>query len=324
MDAKPRRWLVCRTDALGDSLLALPVAAAIKRLEPGSHVTLLASAYTHELFQGHPDLDQVLAYDADSEHAGWSGMHRFIRLVAGQKFDVALLVFPDRRVSWAVYWAGVRQRVGTGRRLWSWLYTRRVAHSRAQSVRHEADYNLDLLRALGLNPALEPPAITVRPEAKVWAQADLKQRGLAGGQRLVIIHPGGRGSAANWPLEQYRRLSELLLADPNVRVLVTGAGQEQAQNAAAFGAGARQPWVLRTAISLPQLSALLAEADTVVAGNTGPAHLAASLGKRVVALYPAGGKTGPVRWRPLGSRVEVLNLESLEPETAAQAVRGGR
>ena len=58
----------------------------------------------------------------------------------------------------------------------------------------------------------------------------------------------------------------------------------------------------------------------MVAGNTGPAHLAASLGKRVVALYPAGGQTGPRRWRPLGNQVEVLSLEGLEPEAVARVV----
>ena len=83
METKPRRWLVCRTDALGDSLLVLPVATAIKRLEPGSHVTFLASGYTRDLLAGHPDLDQVLAYDPGGEHAGWSGLHRFIRMVVG-------------------------------------------------------------------------------------------------------------------------------------------------------------------------------------------------------------------------------------------------
>jgi len=164
----------------------------------------------------------------------------------------------------------------------------------------------------------------VRPEAKAWAQADLQARGLRPGQCLVIVHPGGRGSAANWPLAQYRRLADLLLADPDVRVLVTGAGQEQEQTAAAFSNETQQAWVLREPISLPQLAALLAQADTVVAGNTGPAHLAASLGKRVVALYPAGGKTGPVRWRPLGSRVAVLSLEGLDPEAVAQIVRSGK
>jgi heptosyltransferase III len=333
MATSPQRWLVCRTDALGDSLLALPVATAIKRLVPGSHVTFLSSAYTQELLAGHPDLDQVLAYAPETEHAGWSGLHRLIRLVAENHFDAALLVFPDPRVSWAVFWAGVRQRVGTGRRLWSCLYTRRASHSRRQSSRHEAEYNLDLLRALGLNAVLEPPIIPVRPEAQAWAQEYLQERGLRQGQRLVIVHPGGRGSAANWPLEQYQRLVDLLLADPNVRVLVTGAGREQEENAAVFTrgapqnstpqAGARRPWLLQQPISLPQLAALLAQADVVVAGNTGPAHLAAALARRVVALYPAAGKTGPVRWRPLASRVEVLTLDRLEPEAVAQAVQAG-
>ncbi|MEW6516988.1 MAG: glycosyltransferase family 9 protein [candidate division FCPU426 bacterium] len=317
MNDQPRRWLVCRTDALGDSLLALPVAAAIKRLVPGSHVACLVSDYTREIFAGHPDVDEVLAYEAEGAHAGRRGFRRLVELIASRKFDAGLLVFPDARVSWAVWRAGVRQRVGTGRRLWSWLYTTRVPHSRAKAERHEADYNLDLLRALGLSPVLEPPRLSARPEDLAWAQADLRQRGLEGGQRLVVIHPGGRGSSANWSLENYRQLAGLLLADPDTRVLVTGAGLEQERNAAVFAAA----WVLRETIRMPQLAALIARADAVVAGNTGPAHLAAALGRPVVALYPSAGVTGQVRWRPLGERVEVLGLDGLEPETAAQAVR---
>lgn len=314
------RILVCRTDALGDTLLTLPVCAALKEAFPRARVAMLVSAYAAEAVAQQPEVDQVLVYDAAGQHAGRAGFRRLRQLVAQNRFDAALLVFPDPRISWAVFRAGVPRRVGTGRRWWSCLFTVRVRHSRARAQKHEAEYNLDLVRALGVPAELRPPRLRVTGEAREWAEHYYQEAGISGQARLVIIHPGGRGSSANWPRERYIALAAMILRETPAKVLLTGAKAEQAQLVAESARHEPRPLVLDQAVSLRQLAALIARADVFISGNTGPLHMAAGLDARIIALFPAAGVTGPVRWGPLSQRAEVLCPPEERPEPGLLAI----
>jgi ADP-heptose:LPS heptosyltransferase len=111
--------------------------------------------------------------------------------------------------------------------------------------------------------------------------------------RFVVLHPGTSVPARAWPADRYVETARLL-AGRDVRVVVTGAPSEGTLTAAvAAGTGALD---LGGATSLEELAAVLAAADAVVVGNTGPAHLAAAVGTPVVSLF---APTVPAaRWAP--------------------------
>jgi ADP-heptose:LPS heptosyltransferase len=322
--------LICRTDAIGDALLTLPVVAALKRARPRARIVFLASAYAADILEGQPGVDEVWAYAPQGEHRGAGGLKKLMARLRRGNFDTALLVFPDRRVSWAVWRSGIPERVGTSRRWWSWLYSRRVPVSRAQGHRHEAEFNLDLVRALGWEADLIPPRLRLEPGAERWARTYVKAQGFKSGERLIVVHPGGRGSAANWPPGRYQALVQRLVRWPKTRVLLTGSATEQGLLETVAQACLPAPGILRETVSLRQLAALLAEARVVVSGNTGPMHMAALLGVPTVSLFPPAGVTGPERWRPLGNRQEILtpsghhgggDMNIISVETAEAAVK---
>ena len=120
----------------------------------------------------------------------------------------------------------------------------------------------------------------------------------------VVVHPGTSVPARAWPAERHAELVAALAARGR-RVVVTGDRGEQtltARVAAAAPSGAARDLGGRT--SLAELADVLAGADAVVAGNTGPAHLAAAVGTPVVSLY---APTVPAeRWRPWGVPVVLL------------------
>jgi len=91
------------------------------------------------------------------------------------------------------------------------------------------------------------------------------------------------------------------------RVFITGTAAEGeelkdflADNAACIGAD------LTGQLSLPQFMAFIAAADGLVAGSTGPLHLAAALGRHALGLYPPIRPMHPGRWAPLGARAEFM------------------
>jgi len=119
----------------------------------------------------------------------------------------------------------------------------------------------------------------------------------------VVVHPGASVPARAWSPERNAELVDALAAAGR-RVVVTGAPAERALTARVAGEHGLD---LGGATDLAGLADVLAGADAVVVGNTGPAHLAAAVGTPVVSLF---APTVPaVRWRPWAVPVELLFVD---------------
>ena len=153
---------------------------------------------------------------------------------------------------------------------------------------HEVERNLSLVATLGHTlPAGDDGRLRVR------RRPDLAPAGLPAG-RYVVVHPGASVPARAWAPEANARLVARLVG-LGYRVVVTGAPSERALCA---GVASAAPGAidLSGATELAGLAEVLAGADAVVVGNTGPAHLAAAVGTPVVSVY---APTVPAsRWRP--------------------------
>lgn len=120
---------------------------------------------------------------------------------------------------------------------------------------------------------------------------------------FVVVHPGASVPARAWAPENHRALVGEL-ARRGHTVAVTGSPDETCLTARVAGEEAID---LGGATDLAGLAEVLAGADAVVVGNTGPAHLAAAVGAPVVSLF---APTVPaVRWRPWGVPHELLHVE---------------
>ena len=121
----------------------------------------------------------------------------------------------------------------------------------------------------------------------------------------VVVHPGASVPARAWAPDRHAQVVTALAAAGR-RVVVTGAPSEVALTARV--AGPPRPGIidLGGATTLGELAGVLAGADAVVVGNTGPAHLAAAVGTPVVSLFAL--TVPPVRWRPWGVPHELLSV----------------
>ncbi|GAA4055568.1 glycosyltransferase family 9 protein [Agromyces indicus] len=124
-----------------------------------------------------------------------------------------------------------------------------------------------------------------------------------GDDGYVVVHPGAAVEARTWPAQHHRELVERL-ATAGVRVAVTGSDGERELTRAVSGDRAVD---LGGSTPLATLARVVADADVVVAGNTGAAHLAAAVGTPVVSLF------SPVVsercWRPFGVPTVVFGAE---------------
>ncbi|HVM95783.1 MAG TPA: glycosyltransferase family 9 protein [Candidatus Acidoferrales bacterium] len=306
---RPQHILLVRTDHLGDMLLTLPMVDVLRSCHPEARITVLASAANALAAQHHPEVDAVVVDAHEAKRSGLRGLWTLIGQIRVLHCDAALIVHPTPRLALAVWLAGIPIRVGTAYRAYSLLFNRRVRqHRRRPPQRHESEYNVELLVGLGCEVAripIEPMRWQVDAAEASSAASILRQLGVDDNERLVAIHPGSAGSAMNWSLEQYAELGKRFVAHGMV-VAITGGPQETSLTAsvvAAIGAGAVD---LGGRLSLPQLAAVLKRCVLFVGSSTGPTHMAAAVGTPVIALYSPLRSQAPVRWRPLGERVEVL------------------
>ena len=296
--------LFVRTDRLGETVLNLPVLHALRTAWPLSRVTLMVNPLLRELFLGHPDLTDVVA-EPSFEGSWWSRVWRLSRLWRSWKADVSILSNPKKAYHLAAWFAGIPIRVGYDRK-WGRLLTHRVPDRKALNERHEIEANLQLLGALGLTIPAEPVlSLPVSNEAR-QAVASLLE-GLNPHTDLIAVHPWTSNPRKQWPLDRFRALCEQLAAHTNVRVVLIGGSEERAHSAQVLH---DQPHLIDLVghLSLPQLAALLQKARVLVTNDSGPMHVAAAVGTRVVALFgTADPGSHPKRWGPWGKGHRVIH-----------------
>ncbi|MBC6697068.1 glycosyltransferase family 9 protein [Hymenobacter puniceus] len=296
-----RTFLISRTDAIGDVVLTLPVAGQLKQLFPGCRVLLLSRTYTQAVAEACPWLDGFLNLD-DLLQLPAAGQIAALRATA---VDTVLHVFPNKTVAQLARKAGIRHRIGTRSRWFHWLTCNQlVALSRRHSPLHEAQLNLLLLRGLGHTSTLSLPEVAqlVRLQPVVALRPVLRELLAArkAGQLNIILHPRSRGSAREWGLPHFGQLTQLL-HQAGHRVFITGTADEGEELLEWLHE--HQSYLaadLTGQLSLPEFLAFIAAADGLVAGSTGPLHLAAALGRHALGLYPPIRPMHPGRWAPLG------------------------
>ena len=283
--------LVVRLSSVGDVIHTLPALAALK--SHGWEVAWLVEPASRPLLEGHPMIERVVTLPAARSFRP-STARQALRLLRADPRDVAL----DFQGLWkSAFWARLSRarRVigfdGPWRReaLSALLLSERVELSTDQP--HVIDKNLALLRALGIDAVGSrefplPPA-ALRSQA---VEAGIAERGLSS---FVVLNPGGGWASKLWPPERYGAVARGL-RDRGFRSLVTwGPGDERlADRVAAASDGAAEPCFPTT---LLELAALFRKARLVVAGDTGPLHLACAVAVPVVGIY---GPTEPARNGP--------------------------
>ena len=70
----PKRFLLVRTDRIGDTILTLPAVTALRKKYPDSFISFLAQPYTVPLVEEYEGIDLLLTYDSEGLHRGWKGV----------------------------------------------------------------------------------------------------------------------------------------------------------------------------------------------------------------------------------------------------------
>ena len=294
------RLLVVRLGSLGDIVHAFPAVSGLRTSFPNAEVIWLTHPKWEFLVKTAGLATQIWTVDTRN----WSNARSILTRIRKLRFEAAI----DYQGLWKSaaipFLAQIPRRIGfsseTIREVGvPFLYTDRV---RVSAERHIADQNAELTARAGAIIATGSVTLQVPEDDEKVVRARIAQYGT---EEYIVLSPGGGWGSKCWPAGRYGVLAEKLFEQFGLRsVINVGPGEEHLATNVMRAAGNSQP--IQFTGSLGQLMALLKNASAVVAGDTGPLHLADALGTRVIAIF---GPTDPARNGPYQRSGIVLRWE---------------
>ena len=297
-----RKILVRSTNWIGDAVMTTPALGAIRAAFPSSEIVLAASPVISELMSPHPYCDRVIVYDKAGAHRGLRGLWGFCRLLAGERFDLAVLFQNAIEAAIMAKLASIKMRAGYNTDARGILLTHGIRVTKEARRLHHTQYYLNMLANLGIPAAGQKLRLQCTDEEKRWAQSML------GPGKWVAINPGAAyGSAKRWYPERFGQVADALAFELGYGSVLVGGRGEAGIGSEIESRMRSKPVNLIGVTSVRQLTSILASVDLVITNDSGPMHVAAAFDRPIVALF---GPTDHSTTFPLCSRFLLVRKET--------------
>ncbi len=312
LTSKHKRILIVRTDRIGDVVLATPLIRAVRQTFPSAYIAVMVRPDTAAVLKQNPSINEIILDDPGNAHRGRDGFWRQVTELRKRRFDTALLLLPTERAAWMLFWAGIRTRIGVGHKLYEFLtLMRTVSRHRYIPLRHEADYCLDLGRAIGIDSKDLSTEIFLTPEERTHASNVLKALGVDPTKTLIGINPGSGHSSPNWTVENYRSFAIELLRLYDATVIISGTERELVD---AFHSLENRNIIRLPELPLRQFIGVVSLYNFFFSASTGPMHIAAALKVPTLSLFCPLPACSPQLWGPRGNMAQII----VAPDTVCQ------
>jgi len=297
-----KRIIVARTDKIGDLVLSIPSFFMLKRMYPKAELIVLVRKYNYDIVKNLPYIDRVLKIDDFKKE-------ELLMKIAYFKADVFIALFHDEYIAKLVKASKAKIRIGPISKPSSWLlYNKGVLQKRSLSTKNEAEYNLDLIKKL--NPMrynacyqLNTEIVLTEENRKVaslfWEQEKL-------GSKVLVCNPFLGGSTKNLRDEEYGRiLKNLVEKEQDLDIILTcQISEEERALQLKERIASDKVHLFANGGSILNVAAVIEKAQLYFGGGTGPTHIAAFIGHKIVAFYPSKKTLGIVRWGIFRQRLE--------------------
>jgi lipopolysaccharide heptosyltransferase II len=312
---RPRRILVIRLDLIGDLVLSMVLARALKRTYPEAEVDLISVPASAKVIEGDPDVAHLFGYDPNIwrrpralvQKKNWRELRALLKMLHAREYDLAISVFGK----WAGVLAalsGARRTLGFGRESFPGLMTDKVPgkHWTPGEKKHEVDYCLELAAAAGatIGPEDRYSHLYVSEQATREVEQLLAAEGVQPGRSLIACHvSANNGQSKRWPVPYWAALIDRLIREEGAYVVLTGAPNDLPLIEKITRRMREQPINLAGKTSLTQLAALLKRADLLISGDSGPMHMAGAVETPLIAIH---GPTDPALSGPVSHHATIL------------------
>ena len=303
--------LIIKMSALGDVMHALPCAAALRDLYPNAKISWLVHPQFGTFVPEVPYVDEVIYFDkkAFSKMSLPAKIKEFFRmknLLNSKKFDLVIDLqglFKSAIMAWLT---GCSKRIGyNDMREGSGLVSRAIHGPHDQG--HIVQQYLDVIRYLG--STVEEP---VFPMPKLSEEKDKLKEILANkfsqaeAEKIVVLVPGAGWVTKEWPVSYFVELADALIKQGRYIILAGGPAELIKSEEIIQSLPEDKVLNLVGKTNLRELAALMGSVGLCIGGDTGPVHIAAAMGCRIIALF---GASSGHRAGPYGSKVTIISTK---------------
>lgn len=300
------RTLVVAPNWIGDALLAQPLLSRLREARPGERIDALAPPWTAPVLGRMPEIDEVIQVPFNHGELKIGARWRLGRRLKERGFSRAVVLPNSWKSALVPFFAGIPERIGfVGEARYGLL-----------NVVHKLDEKaLPLMAERYAKLAEDPSEPPQRPLPRVRLRVDeanliitIGRLGLDRSRPVIAMCPGAEyGPAKRWPTRHFATLARRLQARGNA-VWLFGSEKDRpiAEEIVALSDGACVNLCGRT--NLTAAIDLMSVAQCVVSNDSGLMHIAAAVGRPIVALY---GSSSPTHTPPLSknARLVTLNVE---------------
>jgi ADP-heptose:LPS heptosyltransferase len=296
----PEQILVGMLLPIGDTLLATPALAALRRRYPWAKITALVSQSNAGILQDNPNIDTLLFV---TERGPEPRVKRFARGLSDLRqstFDLVINFSPAGEIVLRI--AGrYRKPLRVEMPLLWWLFG---GHSEEYRLRHAVDHYLAAVEPILDRPLTDEerqPRLYLTAHDRSAARRFLRQLGLSPANMLVTMHVGGEGfnGRKRWAPERFAAVANHLIAKVNAHVLLIGGKEDvplATEVAALIPQGAT---MIAGRTSLKETGALIEMSALFIGNDSCPLHIAAAVGTAAVGVF---GPSNYQQFAPVGKR----------------------
>jgi lipopolysaccharide heptosyltransferase II len=297
---KVNKILIIKPGAVGDVLLSTPVVENLRHNFPYSEINFLTQNFCKDILTDNPFLTRVLTYDLNNGDSSYC----LIKNVHDQKYDLIIDLFCNPRTAIIVLNSEAKYRVGYPFKWRRFAYNILVNSKRSEV--HNIEFNLDSLRALDLKVVTNKPGFYLNTVHKEFAEKFFIENNLTDSD-IIGVNASGTWPTKVWYLEKFMELSRKLSSD--YKILIFWGNQKEKQDAEKIREFVGEAKAcLIPQVNLKYLGALAKKCSVFVTNDTGPMHIAWSLGVNTVAIF---GPTYPELQGPISDNSIIIQNKSL-------------
>jgi len=292
--------LLIKPRAIGDVLLSTPVIRNLKEYVPDAPIDFLTEQFAADVLIGNRHVREVITFNKKNDST-----LSVIQKVREKRYDVVIDLFGNPRTALITRFSGAPHRIGFPFRGRAYAYNHHVT-ARGGEV-HNVDFNLDVLRHFGIPINNSDPEFPISNVHREFVNTWLADKGISG-KTFIGINPSGGWYTKKWHLESYAQLADRIAATKEHTILLFwGPGEKE--EVKKVQSMMQSESVVLPKTSLKEMGAFLERCLCVISNDSGPMHIAASLGVPTLGIF---GPTNPHLQGPYGERNLWVRNETLD------------
>jgi len=292
------RILIVNPFGIGDVLFTTPLIANLKDAYPDSYIGYVCNARTKDILLNNPHVDKIFIYEKDqfrklwksSKILGFRKVVKFFNAVKKKKFDMVFDLSMGQEYGFFLWLAGIKKRVGYNYKNRGIFLTDKINIS-GYDMKHIADYYLDLLKLIKVEPRPKNLEFNLSEGDLRWASEYLADNDISEGHILIGLVPGGGASwgtgayKKQWPAQRFAGLANRIAGRFNAKIMLLGDVSEDAlcNQVASLIRGESVMACGKT--TLARLAALMKRCSLVICNDGGPLHIAVSQSVKNISIF---------------------------------------